>query len=143
MIKKRRVALYIFLSIITLGIYSIVFWSKWANDLNKICDDEDTDSATYILVLILDLMSFGIYSLVWNYRMGERMYQKAPDFGVEIKHGGMFMLFWRFFPIVTSVYKIKYINKLAAAYNANATAEAAEAAPEVAVEAPEEETVAE
>lgn len=118
MIKKRKAGKYIFLNIITLGIYGLFFWSKWADDLNKICGDEENDSATYILVFILDLFSLGIYSLVWNYQQGERMYQKAADYGVELKHGGLFLMFWNIIPFVRSVYKIKYINKLAEAYNA-------------------------
>ncbi len=118
MIKKRKAGKYIFLNIITLGIYGLFFWSKWAEDLNKICDGDEYDSATYILVFILDLFSLGIYSLVWNYQQGERMYQKAADYGVSLKHGGLYLMFWNIIPFVRSVYKIKYINKLAAAYNA-------------------------
>ncbi len=118
MIKQRKVGLYIFLNIITLGIYGIFFWHKWTEDINKICDGDEYDSADYLLVLILDLFSLGIYTFVWNYQMGERMYQKAADYGVSIKHGGIYVMLWLFIPFVSSGYKIKYINKLAAAYNA-------------------------
>lgn len=118
MIKKRKTGKYIFLNIITLGIYGLFFWTKWTNDLNKICDGDDKDSGHYILVFLLDIFSFGIYTLVWNYQMAERMFQKASDYNVTLKHGGMFVMFWKIVPFVSSVYKIKYLNKLAAAYNA-------------------------
>lgn len=129
MIKKRKIGLYIFLNIITLGIYGIFFWYKWTEDVNKVCNGDDKDSGNYILVLILDAFSIGIYTLVWNYQMAERMYQKAADYGVTLKHGGLFVMFWRFIPVVSSVYKIKYLNKLAAAYNASAVSEIAEEQP--------------
>lgn len=118
MIKKRKTGKYIFLNIITLGIYGLFFWTKWTNDLNKICDGDDKDSGHYILVFLLDIFSFGIYTLVWNYQMAERMFQKASDYNVTLKHGGMFVMLWKIVPFVSSVYKIKYLNKLAAAYNA-------------------------
>lgn len=118
MIKKRKAGKYIFLNIITLGIYGLFFWTKWTNDLNKICDGDDKESGHYILVFLLDIFSFGIYTLVWNYQMAERMFQKASDYNVSLKHGGMFVMLWKIVPFVSSVYKIKYLNKLAAAYNA-------------------------
>lgn len=128
MIKKRKVGKYIFLSIITLGIYSIYFWYKWSEDVNKICEGDGKDSANYLLVFILDFFSLFIYAFVWNYQMVERMYQKASDYNVSLKHGGMFVMIWRVLPFVTSVYKIKYINKLAEVYNAT-VADVAEEAP--------------
>lgn len=123
MLKKKKIGLYIFLNIITLGIYGIFFWYKWTEDINLICDGDDKDSANYILVLILDIFSLGIYTLVWNYQMAERMYQKAADYGVELKHGGMFVMLFRFIPLVSSILKISYANKLIAGYNAKLAAD--------------------
>lgn len=126
MMKKRKIGKYIILNIITLGIYGIFFWYKWTEDVNKLCDGDDKDSANYMLMLILDVMSLGISVLVWNYKMGERLYQKAADYGVELKHGGAFVMLCRFIPLVSSIFKISYINKLAAAYNAQLSASASE-----------------
>lgn len=139
MIKQRKVGKYIFLSIITLGIYSIVFWCKWTKDLNKICEGDDKESANYLLVFILDIFSLFIYAFVWNYQMAERMFQKAADYNVSLKHGGMFVAIWRVLPFVSSVYKIKYFNRLAEAYNATVAADVEEAPAE---EAPAEEAEA-
>ena len=122
MLKKRKIGLYIFLNIITVGIYGLFFWSKWTKDINTICEGDDKDSASYILVFLLDIFSLGFYSLVWNYQMAERMYQKAADYGVELKHGGMFVMLLRFLPIVSSIVKLSYTNKLIAGYNANLAA---------------------
>lgn len=131
MIKKRSTIKFILLSIITLGIYSLFFWTKWTNDLNKICEGDDKESGHYVLVFLLDIFSFGIYTLVWNYQMAERMYQKSKDLNVTLKHGGMFVMLWKLIPIVSTVYKIKYLNKLADAYNATlAVAPAEESAVE-------------
>ncbi len=134
MLKKKKIGLYIFLNIITLGIYGLFVWYRWTEDVNAICDGDDKDSANYILVAILSVMTFGIYALIWNYQMAERLYQKAPDYGVELKHGGMYVMLFRLFsfiPFVASITKLSYANKLIDAYNAGLavkteTSEAAE-----------------
>lgn len=122
MMKKKNIALYIILNIVTLGIFRFFFWYKWTKDLNKLCEGDEKDSANYILVLLLNISTFGIYSLVWNYNMGERLYQKAGDYGAEINHGGFFIMVWKFLPFVGSfigsIFKILYINKLIDGYNA-------------------------
>ncbi len=122
MMKKKNLALYIILSIVTLGIYPLFFWYKWTKDLNKLCAGDDKDSANYLLVVLLNIFSLGIYSPIWNYQMAERLYQKAGDYGVEIKHGGFFVMIWRFLPLagnlVSDIFKIIYINKLIDGYNA-------------------------
>ena len=142
MIKKRKLGKFIFLNLITLGIYGLFFWSKWTKDLNTICDGDDKESGHYVLVFILDIFSFGINALIWNYQMVERMYQKAKDYNITLKHGGMFVMIWRILPIISSVYKIKYLNKLAEAYNATVEAAPAVEAPvEEVAEAPVEEAV--
>lgn len=131
MLKKSNIALYFILNIFTLGISSIFFWYKWTEKVNTVCEGDDRDSANYILVLILSVMTCGIYTLIWNYQMGERLYQIAPKYGVEIKHGGIFVMLLRFVPIACSVVKFVYANKLIAQYNANL---AANAQPEAAAE---------
>ena len=135
MIKQRKIAKYVLLQIVTLGIYGLFFWSDWTEDLNKMCEDDDNESANYILVFILDIFSFGIYSFIWNYGQSERMYRIAPQYGISLKHGGSYILLLRtilfFLPVVGSVEKIKLFNTLAVAYNASLSEEeilAAEAA---------------
>lgn len=127
MIKQRKIAKYVLLQIVTLGIYGLFFWSDWTEDLNKMCEDDDNDSANYILVFILDIFSLGIYSFIWNYAQSERMYRIAPQYGISLKHGGSYILLLRtilfFLPVIGSVEKIKLFNTLAVAYNASLTEE--------------------
>ena len=63
------------------------------------------------------------------------MYRIAPKYGIQLKHGGSYILLLRtilfFLPVVGSVEKIKLFNTLAVAYNASLSEEeilAAEAA---------------
>ncbi len=138
MLKKQKFVKYILLNIITFGIYGLFFWYRWTENVNKVCDGDDKDSANYVLVLLLDIFSLGIYIFVWNFQMAQRLYQKAPDYGKTLKHGGAFVMIWRFFlPIVSSFFKIKYCNELIESDNLQFApdaeeAPAVEAAPEAA-----------
>ena len=127
MIKQRKIAKYVLLQIVTLGIYGLFFWSDWTEDLNKMCKDDDKESANYILVFILDIFSLGINSFIWNYTQAERMYRIAPKYGIALKHGGSYVLLLRtilfFLPVIGSVERIKAFNTLAVAYNATLTEE--------------------
>ena len=127
MIQQRKIAKYVLLQIVTLGIYGLFFWSDWTEDLNKMCEDDDKESANYILVFLLDIFSLGIYSFVWNYAQAERMYRIAPQYGIELKHGGSYVLLLRtllfFLPVFGSVERIKSFNALAVAYNATLSEE--------------------
>ena len=122
MIQQRKIAKYVLLQIVTLGFYGLFFWSDWTEDLNKICEDDGKESANYILVFILDIFTFGIYSFAWNYIHSERMYRIAPKYGIELKHGGSYILLLRlvlfFLPVVGTIEKLKLFNTLAVAYNA-------------------------
>jgi hypothetical protein len=135
MLKKKNIALYIILNIVTLGIYRFFFWYKWTKDVNKLCEGDDKESANYFLVLLLNVFSLGINVPVWNYQMAERLFQKADDYGVEIKHGGLFIMIWKLIPFlgsfIANMMKIVYFNKFVDAYNAQLVGEvpAVEEAP--------------
>ena len=122
MVQQRKIAKYVLLQIVTLGIYGLFFWSDWTEDVNKMCEDDNKERANYILVFVLDIFTFGIFSLIWNYSMSERMYRIAPKYGIELKYGGSRVLLLRtilfFLPVFGSVAKLKMFNTLAVAYNA-------------------------
>ena len=129
MLKKQNVVLYLILNFITFGIYGMFFWYRWTENVNTLCDGDEKDSANYLLVYILDWFTCGIYALVWNYQQGERLYQAADKYGVQIKHGGLFILLFRIFLApVANAFKIINANKLIDAYNSNLTAEVSQQA---------------
>ncbi len=145
MMKKKNIALYIILNIVTLGIYRFFFWYKWTKDVDKLCEGDDKESANYFLVLLLNVCSLGINAPIWNYQMAERLYQKADDYDVEIKHGGLFIMIWKLIPFlgsfIANMLKIVYFNKFVDAYNAKLAVEAPVADDAEAVEEATEDVV--
>ena len=70
-IKNRSIALCIILTIVTCGIYGIVWIINVADDLNMASGyDGDTSGG---MVFLLTLITCGIYGLYWYYKCGEKV----------------------------------------------------------------------
>lgn len=70
-INERSIGINIFLSIITCGIYGIVWFVQLVDDLNAACGKTDEKGGG--IVFLLSLITCGIYSLVWMYQAGEKV----------------------------------------------------------------------
>ena len=70
-IQSRSIVLCVILSIVTCGIYGLVWFFNLANDLNTAAPaPEDKTPGT---VLLLSIVTCGIYSLIWIYKAGEKV----------------------------------------------------------------------
>lgn len=67
--KKREIALSVILSIVTCGIYGIVWLVLLANDLRELANEQDKMSGG--LVALLSVVTCGIYMLYWYYQAGK------------------------------------------------------------------------
>jgi len=70
MVKQRNIVLAIVLSLITCGIYGIVWFISLTNDMNTITGKQETSGG---LAFVYSLITCGIYSLFWSYKMGKNM----------------------------------------------------------------------
>ena len=84
--KRKSFWKYFGLSIITFGIYSIYFWYKYIQDINKICKDDGKESPNYIVVMLLSLVTLGIYTGSIKAKMSEAKHTLglAEQYMVEI-----------------------------------------------------------
>jgi hypothetical protein len=48
MIQRRSLLTLILLSIITCGIYGIIFWYNYSDDMNKVCNGDGKLTQNYI-----------------------------------------------------------------------------------------------
>lgn len=72
LITKREIALCIVLSIITCGIYGLVWFVLMTNESNNLVEEK---TANGVLALLYTILTCGIYSIYWNYKMGKKMYE--------------------------------------------------------------------
>ena len=67
--QKKNIAICIILSIVTCGIYSIVWFINLVNNLNILSDKKDGQSGG--VVFLLTFITCGIYGIIWAYKAGE------------------------------------------------------------------------
>jgi heme/copper-type cytochrome/quinol oxidase subunit 2 len=94
MIKRRSLLTLVLLSIITCGIYGIIFWYSYSDDMNRICKGDGKDTKNYIIVILLSFITCGIYYWVWLYGVGNRLSENAPRYGTNFQENGTTILLW-------------------------------------------------
>lgn len=93
-IKFKSFWKYLLLSLITFGIYGIYFLYGYTKDINKLCQKDGKESKNYIVVCLLSIITFGIYGLYWWYVQGERLYNIAPVYNINVRERGSNILLW-------------------------------------------------
>ena len=126
---NRSFWVYLLLSIVTCGLYSIYFWYVYVEDLNTVFYGDGEDSPNYIIVLLLSWVTCGIYGVYWRYKQANRMYREAYDrYGVMIEENGSAILLWTLLgyltggigQLVADYFMIQNLNKTALVYNSRA-----------------------
>ena len=68
-ITERNIATCIILSIVTLGIYGIIWMIYLNDDSNRLQNDPNAQSGG--MVVLLTIVTCGIYGIYWMYKRGE------------------------------------------------------------------------
>ncbi len=90
MIKKKEIVTCIILTIITCGIYGIVWFVNLTDDAAKV--SEDTDATSGGMAFLLTLVTCGIYSYFWSYQMGKRIYNAKMKAGLTANDNSVLYL---------------------------------------------------
>lgn len=121
----RSLLIYILLSIVTCGIYSLYFIYGLSRDMNIACEGDGGNTAGPVKLILMSFVTFGIYDLVWFYSLGERIAANSPRYGVDVQESGTTVLLWRTLgvllfgvgPLVALYMIIKNTNMLCEGYN--------------------------
>lgn len=70
-IKQKSIVTCIILSIVTCGIYGIIWFINIVDDLNTASGDVNGQSG--VMVFLLSLVTCNIYGLYWAYKAGEKV----------------------------------------------------------------------
>ena len=123
-IEQRSFVMFLLLSFVTCGIYSIYFWYKYVEDVNTICKEDGEETTNYIVAILLGIVTCGIYLLFWYYKLGNRLQNNGTRYNVTIQENGTSILLWMILgsfigvgPIIVSYFMIKNVNLLADEYN--------------------------
>lgn len=70
MIEKKNISLYVFLTIITFGIFGLVWLAKITKDVSDYTNDSTMKPGRAVFYTII---TFGIYLIYWYYKVGNSM----------------------------------------------------------------------
>ncbi|MEI6578851.1 MAG: DUF4234 domain-containing protein [Eubacteriales bacterium] len=88
MIEQRSLLRLILLSLITFGIYGIFFGSGYIKDINNVCVCDGKKSPNIFVVMLLSLITGGLYYLIWIGVQANRLKAIAPDYKLRFKESG-------------------------------------------------------
>lgn len=80
MIKERDIALSVILTVITCGIYGIIWYISLADEVKLVAKDNVSPSGG--VVFLLGIVTCGIYTLYWYYKMGQLMQKALSEAGL-------------------------------------------------------------
>lgn len=111
MVQQRSIALYIVLSIVTCGIFGLVWFVMITNDLRALSGDQTSTSGG--VALLLTIVTCGIYGLYWAYKCGETLDNIKTSRGIPASNGGvLYLILYLFAGIITYALVQNEINKL-------------------------------
>ncbi len=71
-VQNRNIVVCILLSLVTCGIYGIIWYVNMVNDVNTVCQDEKSNQSGGT-VFLLTLVTCGIYGIIWFFNAGKRL----------------------------------------------------------------------
>ena len=89
-IKKRNIAVYFILSIVTCGIFGLYWFCTLNDDTNRISGHPEAMGG--VAALLLSIVTCGIYSLFWSYNMGTRIDEAKASRGLPSGNTGTLYL---------------------------------------------------
>lgn len=106
------------LNVLTLGVYSILFFIPFSFDLDKISPKSDrSKTANYLLAFILSLFTFSIVLTFWHYQIADRVEDALSKRSVPYDFGTSDFWIWYFFGSFFLVGPFVYFHKLCKAMN--------------------------
>ena len=89
MLKERNIAIQVILSIVTCGLYTIVWFISLTDDAAYINDDHILSG---LKAFLFSLLTCGIYTIYWNYKMGKTLYEGMRKRGIEASDNSLIYL---------------------------------------------------
>lgn len=112
MVKQKNIALCIILSLVTCGIYGIVWFVNLTDDTNNAVGQPGT---TGIVAFLLTLVTCGIYGWYWAFKQGEKLDNAKNERGIASSNSGILYLLLQLFGLGIVAYALMQdsLNKLA------------------------------
>lgn len=116
---NRGLLKFILLSIVTLGIYALVYFSSISTDINIIASRYDGKKTTHfcLMAFILAPITLTIYMFVWYHKLSARIGSELQRRGIDYHFSAADFWFWDILGSLILVGPFIYIHKLSKAMN--------------------------
>lgn len=116
---NRGLLKFILLSIITFGIYALVFYSKVSTDINLIASRYDGKKTMHycLLTFIVAPITLGIGAIVWCHRISRRIGEELSRRGIAYSFGASDFWLWNVLGSLIVVGPFVYLHKLCQSMN--------------------------
>lgn len=116
---NRGMVKTVLLNVITLGIYSLVFYTKVGKDVNTVASRYDgKKTMNYCLAaLVFTIITLGIVPIVWFHRVSKRIGRELDRRGIEYSFGAGSFWLWNTLGVLIVVGPFIYLYKLCTAMN--------------------------
>ena len=106
------------LNILTLGIYSIVFFIPFSFDIDKVAPKRDgTKTMNFLFAYILAFFTFSIVMLAWHYQIAARVEEALAERQIDYEFSTTDFWGWYVFGSFIFVGSFVYFHKLCTAMN--------------------------
>lgn len=116
---KRGLLKFILLTIVTFGIYSIVYFSSISSDINQIASRYDGKKTMHfcLLTFLVAPITFGIAGIVWYHKISARIGNELSRRGISYSFGAGSFWGWNVLGSFIGVGPFIYLHKLSKAMN--------------------------
>lgn len=116
---NRGLLKFILLSIVTLGIYALVYFSSISTDINIIASRYDGRKTTHfcLMAFILAPITLSIYMFVWYHKLSARIGSELQRRSIDYKFGAADFWLWDILGALILVGPFIYMHKLSKAMN--------------------------
>ena len=106
------------LSILTLGVYGVIFFIPLSFELDKISPRSDgSKQMNYLWAYLLSVFSFSIVLTIWQYQTANRISEALEQRGIDYEFGTGDFWAWFFFGSFILIGPFIYFHKLCRAMN--------------------------
>lgn len=116
---NRNMWKFMLLNVLTLGIYSVVFFIPFSFDLDKVSPKKDlSKTMNYLLAYILSIFTFSAVLLIWHYQIADRVGDALSERNISYEFDTeTFWLWYVFGSLLLFVGVFVYMHKLCTAMN--------------------------
>ena len=115
----RGLLKFILLSLITFGIYTLVFFSKISSDINLIASRYDGKRTMHfcLLLFIVAPITLGIGAIVWYHKISARIGRELTRRDIGYSFGAGSFWLWNVLGSIIVIGPLVYLHKLCKAMN--------------------------